>query len=128
MNAAAVINDMLATTYERGARGPDKFDCWGMVCAVCQRMGWPVPADPIAHSDDVRALLMIFRDEVRADDWKRTDRQDGAVAFFGRFEAARHAGIVINGGVLHTHKTDGPRWLAPADLSDHKIEYALWAR
>ena len=128
MNAEAVIDDMLATTYERGARGPDKFDCWGMVCEVCKRMGWTVPADPIAHSDDPRALLRIFRDEVKPHQWVRADRQDGAIAFFGRLEAARHAGIVINGGVLHTQMLHGPDWLSPADLSDHKIEYALWAQ
>ena len=128
MTAETVINDMLATTYERGARGPDKFDCWGMVCEVCKRMGWAVPYDPLAHADNPRDLLAIFREQVRDEDWKRTDCRDGVVAFFGKFQAARHAGIAINGGVLHTRSDIGPQWIAPADLSDHKIEFAQWAR
>lgn len=156
MSAEDVIHDMLATTYERGARGPDSYDCWGMVCEVARRMGWAVPYDPLEHAENPRELLAIFRTQVRAEDWKLTDRHDGAVAFFGKFEAARHAGIVINGGVLHTKapltrpvmemqagalgaevqvqvgtetvEPGGPQWLAPEDLSDHRIEFARWAR
>ena len=128
MTSDDVINAMLATEYERGARGPDAWDCWGLVCEVCRLKNWPAPYDPLAHSDDPRGLLTIFRQHVLAEDWKLTDCQDGAVAFFGKFAAARHAGIVINGGVLHTREDTGPQWLAPEDLDEHKIEYALWAR
>ncbi|MBR9807454.1 MAG: hypothetical protein GYB49_09555 [Alphaproteobacteria bacterium] len=128
MTGDEVINAMLATSYERGGRGPDTWDCWGLVCEVSRLMDWPVPYDPLAHSEDVREMLRIFREHVLDEDWKLTDRQDGAVAFFGKFEAARHAGIVINSGVLHTREDTGPQWIAPEDLGGYRIEYALWDR
>lgn len=126
MTAQTVISDMLLTTYERAGRGPSKFDCWGMVIETCKRMGWPVPFDPIEASSNPRELLRIFRTHTIADQWKLCAPDDGAVAFFGRFGAARHAGIVIDGGILHTREGIGPVHEPLPDFQDVRVEYAQW--
>ncbi len=128
IDAEAVKNAMLMTEYESGARGPAKYDCWGMVCHVCQEMGWPVPYDPLAASQNPKELLRIFRNQVKERDWVLTDGCDGAVAFFGSFAAARHAGIVIMGGILHTREDIGPEWQPLSYFENEKIEFAKWVQ
>jgi cell wall-associated NlpC family hydrolase len=44
-HAPAWVAPWVGLPYERGARGPELFDCWGLLMAVLQReAGLPVPA------------------------------------------------------------------------------------
>ncbi|PHR83095.1 NlpC/P60 family protein [Henriciella sp.] len=132
----AIISDMLETTYEVCGRGPEAYDCYGMVVEVCRRMGWPVPRDPLPHWDNPRDLLRIFNEQVRDEEWKRCAVSEGAVAFVPKFAAARHVGIVIAGGILHTQapvitggetvSPGGPEWLSLTNLPFARVEYARW--
>ena len=46
---ARVYADMVGKPFERGGRGPDSYDCWGVLQQVLRRMGhYPtdLPTDP----------------------------------------------------------------------------------
>ncbi len=93
-----------------GARGPDQFDCWGLVYWICKtHLGINLPeyagidteADPLGV---VRAMREIDR-SAGSHKWIpiRTPKEDCAVAMGGK-ECYSHVGIYVNidgGLVLH---------------------------
>lgn len=128
----ALINSMMTKVYREGGRGPIYYDCSGMVIAVCRCMGWPVPDFPVDAM--AAAKRAIFKDQKERGEWTSCEPIEGAVAFFGRFSAARHVGIVIDGGILQIaeHPTNkrivhGRVSWKPLDaFAGKRMEFAQW--
>lgn len=94
--------DLIGTPFRDGARGPDAFDCWGLLQAVLRRMGhFPTdfPSDP--------ALLF----QAITDEWQHIEHAaqvhpgDGILLRSTNPKYQWHVGVVIAPGhFLHARE------------------------
>lgn len=127
MNLTAWIGSALETRYLPGGRGPQNYDCWGLVCAACAACGLPMPPDPGVGARGPTGARALFDQHLDRGGWQVLDGPaDGAVAFVPRFETAVHAGIVLQGRVLHTSRATGPQWLPLGRYPFTDAEFARW--
>lgn len=125
MREAECVNSLCHITHSPLGRGPDTFDCWGLVCEVCKRMGWAVPFDPVEASLTPEGVGDIFGAHYDASQWVDEGPVSGAVVFFGGPDRAYHAGIMIAGGMLEISANRGLRHL-PVSRITSRVEYRTW--
>ena len=113
MSGDIAISDLLNKPYELGARGPDSYDCWGLVMTVYKRMGIDLP--------DINNLIMTKRDIIRV------MRGHAPVTGFTLYKSEPknfdilyddrkgHVGIIIGTKVLHAAEGYGVVFM-PYDL------------
>lgn len=60
MQSATVdLSDLIGKPFEYGARGPDKFDCYGLATEVWRRMGIALPEKHYpAQQGEIASVLM----------------------------------------------------------------------
>lgn len=109
--------------FEDMGRGPDRFDCWGLVRAVLQeRLGASLPAlDDRYGEDSDRADLAALVNSQRGP-WRplaEADVGEGDCVLFRVAGHPSHVGVVVaRGWMLHSRpgtgsvleRWDGPRW------------------
>jgi len=62
MNETGILfSDYVGLPYERGAEGPDRYDCYGLVRALSLRRGYDLPARTSMASIDLRLALFEGR-------------------------------------------------------------------
>ena len=105
MTLPAWVEDYRSRPFERGADGPDFYDCYGLVCAVLrERWGAVVPSIDSIHTlaDEGRLAAIL---EPADSPWVACDggRVGDAIAFRAPGnEAELHVGIVVAPGwMLH---------------------------
>jgi len=98
-----LLRDLTGRPYRRGARGPDAFDCWGLVLEARRRLGLALPPD-IASLDLTRADVRALFHAERPAGWVRVEPRLGAIALA---EDAAHAGVLVGLRVLHTQARAG---------------------
>lgn len=126
MTEAECVNGLATAFHAPLGRGPQAFDCWGLVCETCRRMGWPVPFDPMEASGRPEGVQAIFEQHFQSGQWRDSGAVSGAVAFFGEPARAYHAGIVIAGGVLEMSANRGLRH-TPVHRVPKNVEYRTWS-
>jgi len=98
---SAALQPFIGKAYARGGRGPEAFDCWGLVLAVRGALGLVRPPDfgaPTLTAQE-QAALAEASDLARA--WPEVDAgalRDGTIAYAW---SMAHAGVVIGGRVVH---------------------------
>lgn len=77
--------DLLAARYEFGAKGPDLYDCWGLVCEVRRRLGLTTP-------DKAGLIQSVLSGQAV---WTRSERpRAGMVVAFNT--PVPHVGVMIS--------------------------------
>ncbi len=112
---ARVIADLIGKPYRIGGRGPDAFDCAGLVLEVQRRLGRTIeiPETPGEKAAQYTSMLRILGQH-----WRSLERPEpGSVVFF---ETQAHVGTVLDATrFLHTEEDFGgvlieslgsPRW------------------
>lgn len=107
-------------------RGPDVYDCYGLLMAGRAMMGLSVPVDPMAASGDPRGVAAIVARAYKPGEWRRCDLGDGCAVFFPSLEKAQHVGLGLSGGVLDISKTGGVRFRSAAQISETRAEFWQW--
>ena len=95
--------DLIGRPYAYGARGPEAFDCWGLVLELRRRLGLPLPPDPTTRGLAPAAARALFHDE-RPAEWVNGPPSHGCIAYAG---GAAHAGVALFGRVVHAHARAG---------------------
>jgi cell wall-associated NlpC family hydrolase len=98
--------DLIGRPYERGGRGPDSYDCWGLVRALLVRLGYrnlpdePTPRAPAAAAE-------AFQRHGQA--WKKQDSRPGAVVLLkDEHGIGSHLGLMIDRGrFIHVSEVRG---------------------
>jgi hypothetical protein len=94
--------NLIGRPYRVGARGPDAYDCWGLIAACC-----PWLPDDWANEDlAVRKVIAIIEGQATDTRWRRESEPcAGAVAIFGTGQRATHTGLVwpVFGGFRVIH-------------------------
>ena len=109
------FDDFVGLPYRAGARGPDAYDCYGLVAAVfLAARGVHLPdwyQDVPGPAGASRAISEALTGETSAGRAvKVQDPQELDIAVVGGINGAHHVGVVVNGGVLHSSKTFGSTW------------------
>lgn len=114
------LQHYLAAQYEDGARGPDRYDCWGLVREVrhlhcgCRLL----PSWGHVRNTMPREFTRAYR-EVAAT-MEQCPPEAGAVATVYRGALMLHVGVVIDVGgrlaVLEISQHTGARWRRVADF------------
>lgn len=118
------VNDYLLSEYEDGARGPDKYDCWGLVRDVRVNL-FDLPLLPSWGLVDPNNKRQV------TDAWHHTEAvfslsgpTPGALAAVFHGSLLLHVGIVVNAdkgiSVLDTLPDRGP---AITRLADYIEQY-----
>lgn len=86
--------DYIGKPWQRGAKGPDAFDCLGLVTHVLDKH-YGIQLDPPANYDGPD--LKLFKTEIaRRDDWTIVDvPADGDICVMGRSRLPIHIGIMV---------------------------------
>lgn len=119
------ISKVMGKPYVEDGRGPDGYDCWGLVTQFASGVPDHWKVDHAALRDIVAAFGM----GIASGEWQAADPpQDGDVVALSRKNAFHHAGIWWQGGVLHA---DRPRvmWQPIASLKRlgwRRIEVYRW--
>jgi len=90
------LNHYLAATYEDGARGPHKYDCFGVVREVLhERYGWPLMPEfgALRHSDP-KSMTVAQRETVST--MRICEPADGVLACVFRGVLMIHVACVID--------------------------------
>jgi len=123
------VDDLLAKPYQRGARGPDGYDCWGVVIEVGKRMGIDFP--DWADVNWRKSTEAVVQDQAASGDWKRIPVDQltyGEIAVSKPMASGRHVGIHLGRGyVLHTTPRTG---VLIDDINRYMLDNkgAVWAK
>lgn len=93
---------LIGLPYRVGARGPDAYDCWGLVVACCP---W-LPDDWADEGLAVRKVVRIIEEQETDTRWQRENEAcEGGIAIFGTGVRATHTGLLwpVLGGFRVIH-------------------------
>lgn len=91
------IEHYLRASYEDGARGPDKYDCWGLVRDARHRLfGKPLMASwGAVRNDQLDAFTAAYVTERERGGFERCDPEPGAIAAVFRGDLVYHVALVV---------------------------------
>ena len=102
------VVEFIGKPFEYGARGPDKFDCWGLVQALLRKDGIEVP-DYRSSSNIAKAAKLMEQAMVK--EWVPTEIKGGAILLIRVRGFAAHVGYVLGNPNKFIHAwedTGGP--------------------
>ena len=113
------MDDFVGLPYREGARGPDAFDCYGLVSAVFRAVrgielpDWAQSAP--GQQAASRAISAALVGEVAGGrsvriNWPDEQLADYDIAIVGSTIRPHHVGVFVAGGVLHASKAFGSTW------------------
>lgn len=117
--------------YESGGRGPEVYDCWGLVRAVRHEVfGLPLlPSWGSIHADDKRSLTEACLQEAKA--FRAGPPQVASIATIWRGALCIHVAIVveINGrlAALETGRSIGTRWMYLPDFEAQFLKVVYYS-
>jgi cell wall-associated NlpC family hydrolase len=110
-----ILDQFIGLPYREGARGPDAYDCYGLVAAVLKAVrGVSLPdwyqaaPGPQSASRAISAALAGEVDGGRTVPVETPDDMD--IAIVGSRARPHHVGVVVSGGVLHASRAFGSAW------------------
>jgi hypothetical protein len=129
------IDSFIGLPYREGARGPDAFDCYGLVAAVFRAArGVELPdfyQDTPGPQSASRAISAALAGEVAGGRSVPVDEPvDFDIAIVGSTLRPHHVGVVYKGGVLHASRAFGSAWHPiPRFMGLYpRTEFYRWAR
>lgn len=101
----------LSKKWEIGARGPDKFDCWGLVYWIYkQHFNVELPSYPCVDALNLKRVTQVVTSESEQKDWikLREPNDNCVVALSKNTNHLHHVGMYldIDGGLV-LHALDG---------------------
>lgn len=69
------VNDIIGKPFKDGGRGPDAYDCWGLVMEVFRRQGIELPDyGKDTHSNESERISGIIKLLAASDNWSEIKR------------------------------------------------------
>lgn len=118
------INQYISVNYVDGARGPDDFDCWGLVRHVRHAHCGKALLPSWGHIRNTmpREFTEAYRAE--AENMELCEPEHGAIAAVFRGDICLHVGLVIEkSGCLYTLDINPKKGARFQRLSNFKAQY-----
>lgn len=97
-------SDLIGKPFRYGGRGPDYFDCYGLVREMCARQGNPLP-DYVTPNTDL-GIAMLLAEGKKS--WEQSPREAGAVVAIRVGRLVSHVGFMLSEfEMLHVWKHGG---------------------
>lgn len=112
----------LRTRYVRGGRGPDEYDCWGLVRDARVELFGRVPLPMLvdAQPGDLRSITRAHHDVTALHGFRECRPRLGAIAEGWMASLCVHVGLVVQvDGELRILETDAPT--GPCHTSIHRF-------
>lgn len=104
--------------FEYGGRGPDKFDCYGLIKAIHAEQGIEIP-DYISPTDNA-AIAGIFATQLPA--WREVPRGPDTVVVLRIGNLYSHCGYMLDHNrMIHAWRTAGGVSIQRIDAWEHRI-------
>jgi len=103
MDVEALTRDLIGRPFKYGGRGPDCYDCYGLVREMYRRMGKEVPDyhSPTTSGEIVAAMLS---GRVM---WQEVEERPGVVAMM-KLAKSMHVGFLLpHGRMIHVWERSG---------------------
>ena len=95
--------DLIGKQFKYGGRGPDFYDCYGLLMEMFRRNGQDIP--DYGSPEEGRKIISLMLDKVQQ--WRETDIHPGA-ALLIRLTRSMHVGFVLPyGKFIHTWDKSG---------------------
>jgi cell wall-associated NlpC family hydrolase len=99
-------SDYIGMKWVNGARGPDTFDCWGLLCAVYKNhFNTILPTYAGIDAQDQSKTVPEIAKGIASGDWVKIDKPiNGAAVALGANNIVTHVGIYLavdRGHLLH---------------------------
>lgn len=120
MNKDDWINDVTGRQWKKYARGPDCFDCWGLVVDFFYRVHSSEIDDIKGYIDGTANMADSF--EEKSESWKEYDFGYVAVSF-SEEGLATHIGVIIGDRVIHAFGSNDSGQVYNHTLSQFKRIY-----
>lgn len=97
--------ELVGTPFQHGARGPDKFDCYGLVMHI-MRSKHGVQLPDFRAVNDQAVIAANFANGVQV--WEKTEERAGSVALFRIGRYISHCGYMLDDmRMIHTWDKSG---------------------
>lgn len=99
---------LLGAPYEWCGRGPNNFDCWGLIVEIRSRIGQPIIDEwsNIEYSPNISHVAVSNGFNLSC--WVKTEEfEPGNIIGLGKNKMLHHTGIVTPWGIMHTVKVFG---------------------
>jgi cell wall-associated NlpC family hydrolase len=99
------IDDLIGKPYQKEARGPDAFDCFGLFAELCRRRGDSIPPEVSPERVEDRAAAIAAA--IERGEWRQLDAPEPGCAVVMRIipPFVSHLGMVLDGGrFIHTRE------------------------
>jgi len=116
------VQDLIGKPYQRGARGPDAYDCWGLCVEVYRRGGIDLPDFREDHMTHERASQLMADLAHEHAEWIRLPEN-----WCFAYDPRGHIGLFWGGYVLHSARGCGAV-LQRSELFRMAAPCLLWAR
>jgi cell wall-associated NlpC family hydrolase len=116
-------DDLIGKPFKYGGRGPDEYDCYGLMMEVFRRMGVKLPDYFSTDQDDANAVQIT--DGV-AQDWQRIAEPEVGCGVTLRLSCdhptlTTHVGVVVDADLfLHTR--------AKVGVVAERLSHPVWQR
>jgi cell wall-associated NlpC family hydrolase len=115
-------DDLLGKPFENGGRGPERYDCWGLVCEVFRRYGMELP-DYRVSCLDAGLIDATYREERQ--NWITVERETAVPALvvmrFNQIVFCNHTGVYIGSGrFIHAREKTG--------VCVENMDHPYWSR
>jgi cell wall-associated NlpC family hydrolase len=132
-----ICRALVGRPFVWAGRGPEGFDCWGLVLEARRRAGLPAPADIATPEggrvlrEDLAAVPPVIEAEVASGRWRQVLAPTaGDVVALSRHLRLHHVGVWTPVGILHTLPKRGAhleRLMRLQRAGYGRIEYYRWA-
>jgi cell wall-associated NlpC family hydrolase len=111
-------DDLIGKSFADMGRGPDAYDCWGLVLEISRRLGKHVPDYGECHYWDASHILEQYY--IHKPDYERVTPPPelGDIVIYKRMSGELHFGVVVD---EHCFLHAGPKIGVRKNRFDHPI-------
>ncbi len=124
----AVVTGLVGAPFKFGGRGPDSYDCWGLLLEALRRLGKPLPPDYVTETPE--SATRTIQANLAPPHWVRQEKPEpGDVVMMSTRGIIHHTGLLTPFGILHTDRKLGCCIMPESALRAigyQRIEYHRW--
>lgn len=128
-----IIHELVGKPFVMNGRGPENYDCWGLILRVIELRKMPFPGDwTVPENCQNEFIVSTFETESKRSMWKQSDQPiSGSIVALSTHKRIHHVGIQTPFGVLHTVRKLGA--IIETELmlrfsGYQRIEYYRWVK
>lgn len=111
------ICDLIGTPFEYGGRGPETYDCYGLLMEMHRRLGWDI-TDYGSSSHGAEIIAMMLG---KVHEWKEVAPKPGCTLLI-KLPMSMHVGFLLpHKKFIHTTKSTGGVVVEKLNLWERRV-------